>query len=188
MTDQYETLEFKTSEEFRSWLDKNHATTDGVWLKLHKKGTGLATVTNAEALDTALCYGWIDGQRKSFDENSYLQKYTPRRARSLWSKRNVKYIARLTEAGMMMPAGILEVEKAQADGRWEAAYDGPSNMTFPESFLEELHKHPKAEARFNALSKSARYTMGWQLQTAKTQKTFEARQARIIQGLDIDIV
>lgn len=186
MDDTYQTLEFKDIKEFRNWLNENHKNVNGVWVKLHKKGSGLPSVTIAETLDTALCYGWIDGQRRSFDENSYLQKYTPRRARSLWSKRNVEYIARLTEAGLMMPAGLKEVERAQADGRWAAAYDGPSIMTFPESFLEELHKHPEAEARFNALSKTERYSMGWQLQTARTQKTVEARQMRIIQSLEAD--
>lgn len=186
MKDAYETLEFKNAKEFREWLEENYAAVDGVWLKLHKKGSGLASVTYTEALDDALCYGWIDGLKRSYDKDSYLQKFTPRRTRSLWSKRNIEHIARLTEAGLMTAAGLKEVEKAQADGRWAAAYDAPSSMTFPDSFLKELHKHPKAEVRFNLLSKTNRYSIGWQLQTAKTQKMMESRQAKIIQNLKID--
>ena len=184
MRPDYSILPFKTAKAFRTWLDKNHAKSDGVWLQLYKKASDIQSVTYAEALDEALCYGWIDGQRKSHDEVSFLQKFTPRRPRSLWSKRNIQYIERLRELGIMMPAGEAEVARAQADGRWEAAYDGPSNMTIPESFLAELAKHPAAQAKFDAMSKSARYYIGWQLQTAKTQKTIDARTVKIINELN----
>jgi len=187
MSDSYETLEFSDSEAFRNWLDAHYGSTDGVWLKLHKKGSGLQSVTYAEALDVALCYGWIDGQRRSFDELSFLQKYTPRRARSLWSKRNIEHVTRLIDDGPMTTAGLEEITKAKADGRWEAAYDGPSSMVIPNRFLDELSKYPKAQKKFDAMSKSARYSIGWQLQTAKTQKTIDARQKRIIEQLDSDI-
>ncbi len=183
MNDTYETKEFVDTEAFRLWLQNNHDSVDGTWLKMHKKNSGLISISYAEALDVALCYGWIDGQRRSFDENSYIQKFTPRRKRSLWSKRNVQYIERLINAGLMTPAGLAEVELAKADGRWEAAYDGPSSMTFPDEFLNELRQYPLAQAKFDSMNKTERYAIGWQLQTAKTQKTIVARQKRIIDKL-----
>lgn len=125
MKSDYEITAFKDSTIWRHWLDENHAKADGVWLRLYKKASGVPTVSYAEALDEALCYGWIDGQKKSYDEVSFLQKFTPRRPKSMWSKRNIKHVARLTEQGLMMPAGILEVERAKEDGRWAAAYDTP---------------------------------------------------------------
>ncbi len=184
MKPNYDTHEFKTADDFRSWLDANHKSKDGIWLRLYKKGSGLPSVTQPAALDIVLCYGWIDGMRKAYDEVSYLQKYTPRRPKSLWSKRNIEYIQRLSEAGLMKPAGIAEVDLAKSDGRWDAAYDGPATMTFPESFMNALDNHTEAKARFESLSKSARYTIGWQLQTAKTIKTFNARKERIIKELN----
>ncbi|MES2630811.1 MAG: YdeI/OmpD-associated family protein [Patescibacteria group bacterium] len=186
MQDTYETIEFSDAESFRQWLDAHYESVDGVWLKIQKKGSIKTSVTNAEALDIALCYGWIDGLRRGLDENSYLQKFTPRRAKSLWSKRNITYIDRLTKAGLMKPSGLKEVHAAMADGRWDAAYDGPSTMTLPDSFMHELGKHPKAKAQFELLNKTARYAIGWQLQTAKTEKTIEARQKRIIEKLEED--
>lgn len=183
MSDAYETMEFINMEAFRLWLDENHASIDGMWLKIHKVNSGLSSITYPEAVDVALCFGWIDGLKRSFDENSYVQKFTPRRKRSLWSKRNVEYIERLSKAGLMTPRGLKEVELAKADGRWEAAYDGPSSMKFTDSFLNELRKHPVAQEKFDALNKTERYTIGWQLQTAKTQKIIEARQKRIIDKL-----
>ena len=179
----YEVIEFEDTEAFRVWIDKNHRTTSGIWLKLHKKSSGLTSISYAEALDIALCFGWIDGMRRSYDDFSFLQKITPRRPRSLWSKRNIEHVTRLIDKGLMTSAGLEEVERAQADGRWATAYDGPSTMTFSKSFLAELNKYPEAEAYFNSLTKSARFTIGLQLQTAKTQKTLEARQARAIQKL-----
>jgi len=180
----YETLEFETTEEFRLWLAKNHATVNGVWLKLYKKASGIESVTYAEALDEALCYGWIDGQRKSLDDVSFLQKYTPRRTKSMWSKRNIEHIERLTAAGLMTPAGDAEVERAQQDGRWQAAYDAPTNMTVPEDFIAELDKHPKAKAFFETLNKTNRYAIAWRLQTATTNVTRLRRQEKILAMLD----
>ena len=184
MNDDYQILEFTDSEAFRTWLDEHHGILNGVWLKLHKKKSGLQSISYAEALDVALCYGWIDGLKRSFDERSYVQKFTPRRSRSLWSKRNIEHITRLTQAGLMMPAGLKEVEEAQADGRWDAAYDAPSTMEIPETFLAELKLHPKAQAKFDAMAKSARYSIGWQLQTAKKEATRLARTEKIIQNLE----
>lgn len=165
----YELKEFKTAATWRLWLEQNHAITDGVQLRIYKKATALQTVTYAEALDEALCYGWIDGTRKSHDEMSFTQKFTPRRTRSLWSKRNVEYIARLTAVGKMTPAGQAEVERAKADGRWDAAYDKPSEMVMPAFFMIELGKHPKAKIFYETLSKTSRFIIAWNLQTAKTE-------------------
>ncbi len=182
----YDILPFKTSDDWRQWLESHHANTDGVWLLLRKKASGLPTVTYAEALDEALCYGWIDGLKKSYDETSFLQKFTPRRKRSLWSKNNIDHVTRLIKAGRMTLAGQAEVDRAKEDGRWDAAYDKPSEMVIPESFLSELHKHPKAEAFFATLNKSNRYAIAWRLQTAKTEVTRLRRQGKILDLLNAE--
>jgi len=184
MNDDYEVCEFIDAAALRVWLDENHQKVNGVWLKIHKKDSGLASITYPEAVDAALSYGWIDGLRRSYDNNSYVQKLTPRRAKSLWSKRNIEHIERLTKLGLMMPNGLNEVALAKADGRWDAAYDGPASMTFSDAFLQELKKHPKAQTKFDSLTKSAKYALGWQLQTAKTEKTINSRQERIITMLE----
>lgn len=186
MKPDYEIEVFKTAAEWRQWLDANHATTPGIWIRMYKKATGLPTVTYAEALDDALCYGWIDGLVRSFDEQSYIQKFTPRRKKSTWSKRNTEYIARLTEAGLMMPAGIAEVERAKEDGRWDAAYDMQSAATVPDYFVAELKKHPKAEEFFANLNKSNRFAIVWGLQTAKTDVTRIRRMEKFIAMLNAE--
>jgi uncharacterized protein YdeI (YjbR/CyaY-like superfamily) len=185
MQPDYEILPFKNAAAFRQWLDAHHAATKGVWLRIYKKATGTETVTHAEALDEALCYGWIDGQRKGYDEVSFLQKFTPRRPKSLWSKRNVEYIARLSEAGLMMPAGMLEVQKAQEDGRWGAAYDKATDMKVPDDFLSALKKNPKAEEFFKTLNKTSLFAIGWRLQTAKTPETRLRRLNKLIDMLEV---
>jgi len=153
-------------------------------MRIYKKASGKTSITYAEALDEALCYGWIDGQRKSYDEVSYLQKFTPRRQRSIWSKRNTEHIARLTEAGLMTDRGMQEVERAKADGRWEAAYDGPSEMNVPEEFMRELGENPQAKRFFDTLGKTSKYSIAWRLQTAKTEATFKRRLDKIIAMLE----
>jgi len=180
----YKIIAFKDSTLWRSWLDKNHDKADGVWLRVYKKASATPTVSYSEALDEALCFGWIDGQKKSYDEKSFLQKFTPRRAKSMWSKRNIEHIQRLTEQGRMMPAGIAEVERAKEDGRWAAAYDTPSEMAVPSDFLFELKKHPVAEKFFRTLNKANTYAIAWRLQTAKTEETRKRRQEKIIALLD----
>lgn len=179
----YEVKTFATAAEWRAWLNAHHAVTDGVWLRMYKKASGMTTVTYAEALDDALCYGWIDGQRKGFDEQSFIQKFTPRRKGSLWSKRNIEYVARLTQAGLMMPAGQAEVDLAQADGRWDAAYDKPSEMKPTDEFLAVLHEFPEAEEFYESLNKSNKYAIAWRLQTAKTQATRLRRQEKLLEML-----
>ena len=168
-------LPFASASLWEQWLAEYHAQLDGVWIKVAKKASGIASVTHDEALDVALCYGWIDGQRKTYDSQFFLQKFTPRRPKSLWSKRNVAKVAKLTAAGKMQPAGLAEVEAAQRDGRWEAAYDSPKNMAVPEDFLKALEENKQALAFYNTLSKSSIYTIAWRLQTAKKPETRRRR-------------
>lgn len=180
----YEILEFTNQSAFRKWLAAHGTTTQGIWLRLYKKASGITSVTYAEALDEALCFGWIDGQKKSYDEVSFLQKFTPRRPRSLWSKRNIGHVRRLTKAGLMAEPGLLEVKKAKADGRWQAAYDAPTTMKVPDYFLAELRKHPKAAAFYQELNKTNFYAIAWRLQTAKTEATRKKRMEAIIAALN----
>lgn len=180
MKPEYEIFAFKDHKQWHQWLTKHHTTTDGLWLRLYKKASGVATVSYAEALDSALCFGWIDGQKKSYDELSFLQKFTPRRKASLWSKQNIEHIQRLTDAGLIAPAGQAEVDRAKADGRWEAAYDKPSDMVIPPDFLAALSKLPKAQEFFETLNRSNRYAIAWRLQTAKTAETRSRRQVKIL--------
>lgn len=141
-------IPFASSEVWEAWLEENHATSDGLWLKIAKKGSGIETVSFAEALDVALSYGWIDSQADGFDEKYWLLRFTPRRARSKWSKRNRDKAMRLIEEGRMKPAGLREAERAKADGRWEAAYDAQSTAMVPEDFRRELEKNDEAREFF----------------------------------------
>ncbi|MGE0636041.1 MAG: YdeI family protein [Bacteroidia bacterium] len=161
------TIEFKTSEAFETWLEKHHKNSNGLWLKIFKKGSGKKTISYMEALDVALCYGWIDGQKNAYDEQAYLQKFCPRREKSFWSKINTGHVERLINEGKMRPSGLKAVENAKADGRWEKAYDAPSKMTIPEDFLKELSKNKKAEEFFKTLNKTNLFSIGFRLQTAK---------------------
>jgi uncharacterized protein YdeI (YjbR/CyaY-like superfamily) len=175
-------LSFKTQREFGKWLSKNY-TTGGVWLKLFKKGSDVRSITYAEALDEALCCGWIDGQSKSYDDRSWIQKFVPRRPKSTWSKRNISHIERLTSLGKMKPSGLAEVERAKADGRWARAYDPPSEMKIPGDFIKELSKNKKAKAFFESLNKTNKYSIAWRLQTAKKPETRERRMKAILDML-----
>jgi uncharacterized protein YdeI (YjbR/CyaY-like superfamily) len=173
---------FPSAKEWEHWLAKNHVTSSGVWLRFFKKDSGIPSVTHAEALGDALCYGWIDGQLEKHDKESWLRKFTPRRPKSVWSKRNRELVERLTEAGKMRPAGLKEVEAAKADGRWNRAYDSPSKMTVPEDFLKALSKNKKARTLFETLNKANTYAIAWRLQTAKKPET---RAKRIIAIIDM---
>jgi hypothetical protein len=163
-------LEFETTETFETWLVENHENLSGLWMKIFKKASKKKTITYAEALDVALCFGWIDGQKKTFDEESWLQKFTPRKEKSIWSKINVGHVERLTNEGRMRPAGLKAIEKAKANGNWEIAYDSPSIMKIPEDFLNEISKNKKAEAFFLTLNKTNLFSIGFRLQTAKKQE------------------
>ena len=178
-----EILSFKTPEAFEKWLAKNHSQTNGISLRFFKKETGIKSLTYKEAVDEALCYGWIDGRANKFDEESWIQKFTPRRTKSIWSKRNVDNIERLTALGKMKPAGLEEVAKAKADGRWDQAYDAPKDMTLPDDFIKALAKNKKAKAFFETLNKTNKYAIGWRLQTAKKPETKEKRIKAIIEML-----
>ena len=176
-------IEFKTAERFETWLKKNHDSSNGLWLKIFKKDSREKTISYAEALDVALCYGWIDGQKQAHDELAWLQKFCLRSAKSIWSKINIGHVERLINEGRMRPAGLKAVEKAKANGSWERAYDSPSKMTIPEDFLKELSKNKKAEAIFMGLNKTNLFSIGFRLQTAKKQDTREKRMKKIIEML-----
>jgi uncharacterized protein YdeI (YjbR/CyaY-like superfamily) len=180
---EYSELFFETPAKWRDWLEQNHSIVNGIWLRFYKKGSGIVSLNYAAALDEALCFGWIDGQTKTFDASSYLQKFTPRRARSIWSKRNIEHVARLTQEGKMDPSGLKEAEAANTDGRWQKAYDSPANMTVPEDFLSELSKDKKAYAFFKTLNKTNTYAIAWRLQTAKKPETREKRIKTILEML-----
>ena len=177
------TIPFKSPKSFETWLEKQHDKSTGIWMKIYKKDSGIKTITYAEALDVALCFGWIDGQKQAFDEESWLQKFCPRTAKSIWSKINIGHVERLIQTGKMQPAGLKAIESAKADGRWEKAYDSPSKMTIPDDFLKELSKNKMAETFFKSLNKTNLYAIGFQLQTAKKQETRDKRMKAIIEKL-----
>ena len=164
-------IAFTSAAEFSTWLAQHHATHQGIWLRIYKKASGRPTVTYAEALDIALCHGWIDGQKQRGDEESWLQKFTRRGSRSVWSKVNVGNIARLTSEGRMQPAGVAAVEAAKADGRWENAYHSSSTAEVPADFLQALAKSREAQAFFNTLNKANRYSFLYRLHHAKKPET-----------------
>lgn len=171
----------KSVKEWRAWLSANHACSSEVWLQIQKKGSNEKSPTYAEALDVALCYGWIDGQKNRHDESSWIQRFTPRRPRSTWSKKNTEHAERLIRAGKMKSAGLREIEAAKKDGRWKAAYDSPSDAKIPEDFLKNLKKDKKAEAFFKSLNKTNLYAITFRLQTAKTPETREKRMTVILE-------
>lgn len=175
-------LAFASQDEWEAWLDAEHATSDGVWVKFAKKGSGVETVVYAEALEVALCYGWIDSQVMSLDERFYLQKFTPRRSRSKWSRINREKIEQLTNAGRMKPAGLEQVELAKADGRWDAAYASPSTIEVPEDLQKALDANPKAAEFFATLSGSNRYAILYRLEDAKKPET-RARRLEKFMGM-----
>jgi uncharacterized protein YdeI (YjbR/CyaY-like superfamily) len=181
---EYDALTFTDAPHWRQWLENNYDTCDGIWLRIYKKNSGINTVMYAEALDHALCYGWIDGQKKSYDAQSFLQKFTPRRPRSIWSKRNIEHVERLTAGGLMMPSGLAEVNRAKADGRWDMAYDAAKTMVIPQEFMESLYKNKKAKEFFDTLNKSRLYAIGFRLQTAKKAETKFRRIEQIIANLE----
>jgi uncharacterized protein YdeI (YjbR/CyaY-like superfamily) len=178
-----EVIPFASQLDWELWLEKNHAASKGIWLRFYKKATGINSVYYADALDVALCYGWIDGQLKKYDEVSYIQRFTPRRPRSNWSKRNIEHISRLTKEGRMKPAGLKEAEIAKSDGRWDIAYNPQSEMTTPSDFLSELSKDKKAFAFYESLNKANKYAIAWRLQTAKRPETREKRMNEILKML-----
>ena len=177
-------LPFESKKKFADWLEKNHDKSAGLWLKIAKKAAGISTVTYAEALDVALCYGWIDGQKGSFDEQYFLQKFTPRRAKSIWSKINVEKVEGLIASGEMKPAGLKAVEAAKQDGRWAAAYASQKNMEVHVDFQSALNKNKKAKAFFETLTGSRRYSFLFRIETAKKAETRENRIRQFVEMLE----
>jgi uncharacterized protein YdeI (YjbR/CyaY-like superfamily) len=177
-------LAFASQAEWETWLDAQHASADGVWLKFAKKGSGVESVVYAEALEVALCYGWIDSQVKSLDERFYLQRFTPRRARSKWSRVNRDKIEELTRQGRMKPAGLGQVELAKADGRWEAAYASPASIEVPDDLQAALDDNPKAAEFWAGLNKSNRFAILYQLQDAKKPETRARRLDKFLGMLE----
>jgi len=162
---------FPSQEAWEAWLSQQSMVSEGLWVKLAKKGSGIDSVTYAEAVEVALCDGWIDGQARRFDDDYYLQRFTPRRARSKWSKINRDKAERLFESGAMKASGMSEVERARADGRWEAAYDPPSQATVPDDLRVELEKNDRARRFFEGLDATNRYAILHRIQDAKRPET-----------------
>ena len=176
------TLPFESKKKFTEWLAKNYDKSAGVWVKLAKKATGIPSVTYAEAVEVALCYGWIDGQAGSFDDKFWLVKFTPRRPKSIWSQINTKRVEQLIASGEMKPSGLKAVEAAKQDGRWAAAYSSPKNIVVPEDFQSALEKNKKAKAFFESLTGSKRYSFLFRIETAKKAET---RMKRILQFVEM---
>jgi len=161
--------EFPDADAFYKWLGENHDKADEVWIKIHKKDSGLKSITAKEAIDVALCWGWIDAIRKGLDENSFLQRYTPRGKKSTWSKINVDNVARLIEEGRMTEHGLAHVDAAKADGRWERAYGGSKEMTLPDDLLAAIEAEPKAKEMLGKLSAQNRFALAFRLHHMKTE-------------------
>jgi uncharacterized protein YdeI (YjbR/CyaY-like superfamily) len=176
-------LLFTSQQDWHGWLEENHDKHQGLWLKHAKKSSGKQSVSYGEALEEALCYGWIDSQKQAYDNEYYLQKFTPRGPRSVWSKINVAKVEMLIRSGKMQPAGLAAIASAKQDGRWDAAYDSQSSSEIPEDFLAELNKNPKAKHFFGTLNKANMYAFTWRIQTAKKPETRKARMAKFIEML-----
>jgi uncharacterized protein YdeI (YjbR/CyaY-like superfamily) len=180
----YPIVLFETVPDWERWLDEHHASAPGVWVRFAKKKAEFSSISYAEALDLALCYGWIDSQVKTFDEASYIQKFTPRGRRSVWSKVNRAKVEALFEAGRMRSAGIAAVELAKQDGRWDAAYDSQRNIEVPEDFARALEGNPSAHEFFATLTGANRYSVLWRIQTATKPETRARRIAELVAMLE----
>jgi uncharacterized protein YdeI (YjbR/CyaY-like superfamily) len=177
-------LGFASATEWEAWLEENHAESSGLWVKIAKKGTGIPTVAYPEVLEVALAFGWIDGRRERLDDEWFLQRFTPRRARSRWSKINRDTAERLIAEGRMRPAGLTEVERAKGDGRWDAAYEGQRSIGVPDDLQRELDARPEAKAFFEQLSSQNRYAILYRLQDAKRPETRARRLEKFVAMLE----
>lgn len=178
------TIPFASAAEWEAWLEANHAVSDGVWIKMAKKDSGIESVRYPEVLESALCFGWIDGRREALDDRYFLQRYTPRRPRSRWSRINREKAELLIEEGRMRPSGLAEVERAKADGRWAAAYAGQKSITVPDDLQRELDARPEAKAFFAQLNSQNRYAILYRLQDAKKPETRARRLAQFVAMLE----
>jgi uncharacterized protein YdeI (YjbR/CyaY-like superfamily) len=177
-------LPFASPAHWEAWLENNHAESQGVWIKMAKKASGIESVHYPDVLESALCFGWIDGRREALDERYFLQRFTPRRPRSRWSRINCEKVDRLIRQGRMRPAGLAEVERAKADGRWEAAYEAQSRSLVPDDLQRELDLRPTARAFFAELSSQNRYAILLRLQDAKRPETRARRLAKFVAMLE----
>jgi len=177
-------LPFASKKKWTDWLAKQHDKSPGVWLKIAKRDSGIPSVTYDEAVESALCYGWIDGQKKGFDDKYWLQKFTPRGSKSIWSKINTEKVERLIESGEMRPAGLKSIEAAKNDGRWDAAYASQKNISIPDDFHSALDKNKKAKAFFETLKSAERYSFLFRIQTAKKAETRAKRIQQFIEMLE----
>jgi uncharacterized protein YdeI (YjbR/CyaY-like superfamily) len=184
MADELPTLLFANPAEFEAWLEDGHAESDGIWLKIAKKGAREPSVTYYEALELALCFGWIDSQKRGHDDQHFLQRFTPRRPRGRWSKINREKAEALITDGAMRPAGMAEVEAAQADGRWEAAYEGQRTAQVPDDLQRELDANPAARESFAGLDSANRYAVIYRLNDAKKPETRERRLRKFVAMLE----
>lgn len=175
-----EVLAFSTQDDWAGWLAANHDTSTGLWLKHAKAASGIPSVTYAEAVEVALCWGWIDGQKRTFDDQHWLQRYSPRRPKSVWSKINVGKVEALIAEGRMQPAGLREVERAKADGRWAAAYESQSTATVPDDLQAALDADPVAAQEFAGLSSSNRYAILFRVHNAKMPETRARRIEKFV--------
>ncbi len=180
----YPVMLFDSQADWHAWLDANHASAPGVWMRFAKKAATYTSVTYAQALDVALCYGWIDGQLQRFDEESYLTKFTPRGPRSIWSKVNVGHVERLIKSGVMQPAGMAAVESAKADGRWERAYSSSSKSSVPDDLQQALDANPNALAAFAKLKRDNRYAILFRVETAVKPETRARRISEFVAMLE----
>ncbi|HSX09540.1 MAG TPA: YdeI/OmpD-associated family protein [Candidatus Saccharimonadales bacterium] len=174
---------FETPKEFENWLNKNHHAFSAVWIKFAKKKSGAVSISYDEALEVAICYGWIDGLLNKFDEKYYVVRFTPRKKQSIWSKVNKNTVGRLIKEGKMKPSGLEAIENAKANGRWEAAYDSSATMQLPDDFLTELAKDKKAEEFFKTLTRANTYAIAFRLQTATRPETRAKRMKELLEML-----
>lgn len=182
-TDKLPIILFENQQDWEQWLSEHYADSDGIWLKLARKATGIPSVNYSDALDSALCYGWIDGQKAAFDDQYWLQKFTPRRPKSIWSKMNCVRAEALMAQGRMQPAGLKQMELAKADGRWDLAYESQSRITIPADFQSELDKNPQAKEFFSTLDSANRYAILFRIHNAKKPETRTARINKFIEML-----
>ncbi len=183
MTSDLKIVSFKSAREWEKWLDENHSVSKGIWLKIFKKDSQTPSVNYPEALEGALCYGWIDGQKAAYDDKAWLQKFSPRQLKSVWSKINVGHAERLIKAGRMKPAGLAKIESAKKSGRWSKAYQPQSTAVLPADFLKEVNKNKKAADFLKTLNRVNVYAIIFRLQTAKKPETRKKRIGQFVEML-----
>lgn len=181
---EYSMMFFPSPKEWEVWLATEYDKTLGVWIQFAKKGSGIPSLNHQQALEVAICYGWIDGQGKRFDDTYWLVKFTPRGPRSIWSKRNRVIVERLINEKKMQPSGLAKIEQAKQNGQWDNAYDSSTNMVLPQDFLDRLSVNKTAQTFFLTLNKANIYAIGWRLQTAKKPETRERRMQQILTMLE----